>query len=360
MKAQTAEVFPRIRSSSWDRPHCRWSSIGHPSHVEDAIGFLTPSQGWDILPHCSTLHNPYAFRLEDCTILAVVSRPPLKPTHTVLTRTQVVSLLKWYDQPHPTRPDRTIPGYDKAHALRTARMCVTVAAALGHPLSRLRQFEAACLLHDMGRAGLDPVLFGRIWSWAKEQKIPTRPREWRTRYPQTPYGRESQGFITQYGAALEARGLTLTPAVKDHIEMRLGFARRLNKYLRPVKTAIDAVDIAWAPWMERIMLYYYYPEKLERAAAWTHQLAEILVACEQLEAYSNHRRGKDYYARAEESFAAAFAYLRQLTSKRIVSQPVLDLICRLTREGRFTTILRQARGGALSVADQKFLHTVSC
>ncbi|WP_342349438.1 hypothetical protein [uncultured Nitrospira sp.] len=330
-----------------------------PSHLENPIGFLTPPQGWDILPHCQALHNPYAFRLEDYIILAVVSRFTLKPTHTVLTRTQVVSLLKWYDRPHPTRPDRMIPGYDKAHALRTSRMCVAVATALGHPLARLRQFEAACLLHDMGRAGLDPLLFGQIWSWAREQKIPTRPREWRTRYPLTPYGRESQAFIAQYGAALQARGLKLTPVVKDHIDMRLGFARRLKQYLRPVKTAIATVGIPWSPWMERIMLYYYYPEKLERAAAWTHQLAEILVACEQLEAYSNHRRGKDYYARAEESFAAAFTYLRQLTSRRIVSRQVLDLICRLTREGRFTTILRQARGGILSTADQQFLQTVS-
>lgn len=321
---------------------------------------MTPPKAWDILPHGPTRRNPYAFHHEDCTILAVVSRPTLKPTYTVLTRTQVVSLLKWYDQPHPTRPDRTIPGYDKAHAQRTARLCVAVAAALGHPLSRLRQFEAACLLHDMGRAGLDPVLFGRIWSWAKKQKIPTRPREWRARYPRTPYGRESQAFIAQYEVALQAQGLPLTPAVKDHIDMRLGFARRLHTYLRPVKTAIGALGIPWSPWMERIMLYYYYPEKLEHATAWTQQLAEILVACEQLEAYSNHRRGKDYYARAEESFAAAFAYLRQLTSQQIVSPQVLEMICRLAREGRFTTILRQARGGTLPAADQQFLLTVSC
>ena len=239
-------------------------------------------------------------------------------------------------------------------------MCVAVAAALAHPLSRLRQFEVACLLHDMGRVGLDPVLFGQIWSWAKEQGIPTRPREWRARYSRTPYGQESQAFIARYGDTLQARGLTLTPAVKDHIDMRLGFARRLKKYLRPVKSAIAALDIAWSPWMERIMLYYYYPEKLESAASWTHQLAEILVACEQLEAYSNHQRGKDYYARSEESFAVAFTYLRQLTSRKIVSQQVLDVLCRLTREGRFTTILRQARGGTLSAADQQFLRTVSC
>ena len=99
--------------------------------------------------------------------------------------------------------------------------------------------------------------------------------------------------------------------------------------------------------------------KLETAPAWTHQLGEILVACEQLEAYSNHRRGQDYYTRSQESFQAAFSYLRQLTKKKIVSQEVFHTICRLTREGRFTTILRQARGGKLSTAEQRYLASVA-
>lgn len=282
----------------------------------------------------------------------------LKLTHSVLSRSQIAAILKWYDQPHPLHPNRIIRGYDKSHALRTARMCVAVAAALGHPLPRLRQYEAACLLHDMGRAGLDPVLFGRIWSWAKEQGIPTRPREWRARHPQTVYGKETQAFIVQYRDALETSGVPFTPQVKDHIEMRLGFARRLRKHLQPVKSAISALGIPWASWMGTIMLYYYYPEKLERAAPWVHQLAEILVACEQLEAYSNHRRGKDYYARTEESFQAAFTFLRGLTEQKIISQHVFDMICRLTREGEFTATLRQARGGRLSPAEDYFLHTL--
>lgn len=300
--------------------------------------------------------RPFVARIS--TILAVSPQPILTPTYTVLTRPQVASLLELYDRPHPTHPHRTIRGYDKAHALRTARMCVATAAALGHALPRLRQFEAACLLHDMGRAGLDPVVFGKIWSWAREQGIPTRPGEWRARHPQTAYGRETQAFIRQYGDALQEQGLSLTPQVKDHIEMRLGFARRLKQSLRPMISRIQALDVPWSPWMEKIMLYYYYPEKLEGAALWMHQLAEILVACEQLEAYSNHRRGKDYYARSEESFNAAFTYLRQLTTRRIVSQEVFDGIGRLTRQGCFTTILRQARGGKLSPAEEQFLQTL--
>jgi hypothetical protein len=289
----------------------------------------------------------------------IISEPVLKPSHTFLTPLQVSSLLKLYDVPHPNNPQKMLPGYDKAHAHRTARMCVPVAVELGHPLPRLKQFEAACLLHDMGRAGLDQKLFGKIWSWAKQEGIPTRPREWRTKHPQTPYGQEAQTFMKQYKSELHKQGLKLTPSVKDHIAMRLGFARRLKKCLQPVKTTLSILEIQWAPWMERIMLYYYYPEKLDTAPGWTHQLGEILVACEQLEAYSNHRRGQDYYARSEESFQAAFSYLRQLTKQKIVSQEVFRTICRLTREGRFTTILRQARGGKLSAAEQRFLTSVA-
>ena len=283
----------------------------------------------------------------------------MKPSHTFLARRQVSALLTLYDVPHPTNPRKNIPGYDKAHAHRTARMCVPVAEALGHPPSRLEQFEAACLLHDIGRAGLDSKIFGTIWSWAKEQGIPTRPREWRAAHPHTPYGKEAQAFITCYKKELQKQGLQFTPSVKDHIEMRLGFARRLKKCLRPVKSTVKNLGIDWAPWMERIMLYYYYPEKLETAPAWMHQLGEILVACEQLEAYSNHRRGQDYYARSEESFQAAFAYLRQLTKQQIVSRKVFTTICQLTREGHFTTILRQARGGKLSTTEQAYLASVA-
>jgi hypothetical protein len=126
-----------------------------------------------------------------------------------------------------------------------------------------------------------------------------------------------------------------------------------------MKAQIKTLNIEWAPWMERIMLYYYYPEKLQTAAKWVHQLGEILVACEQLEAYSNHQRGQDYYARSEESFQAAFTYLRELARQQIVSQDVLETICRLTREGRFTTTLRQARGGTLSTAEQQYLASVA-
>ena len=71
--------------------------------------------------------------------------------------------------------------------------------------------------------------------------------------------------------------------------MRLGYSRRLARRLRTVRPAIRKMGVTWAPWMQQVMLYYYYPEKLASAKSWVKQLAEILVACEQFEAYSNQR-----------------------------------------------------------------------
>ena len=284
--------------------------------------------------------------------------PVVKPIYSVLTRVQVASLLRFYDLPHPNRPGHLLTGYDKPHALRTSKMCVAVARQLGHPNQRLQQFETACLLHDIGRVGLRPTLFGKIWTWAKKEDIPTRPREWRARYPDTPYGKESQAFIRLHKADLLEQGLMLSPEVKDHIDMRLGFAKRLRRQLPLLQFRIQGLGLSWVPWMGQIMLYYYYPEKLKKARPWVHQLAEILVGCEQLEAYSNQRRGKDYYGRQGESFPAAFSYLRSLTQEGILSLQVFQSIVHLAKDGHFTTILRQSRGGDLTAADKRFLRSL--
>ena len=107
------------------------------------------------------------------------------------------------------------------------------------------------------------------------------------------------------------------------------------------------------------MLYYYYPEKLESAPSWVRQLGEILVACEQLEAYSNNRRGRDYYARSQESFVEAFNYLSGLQSQKIISQRVLTAIKRLTAEGTFDKILSTARGQSLSIKERRYLRNLA-
>src|SRR5689334_7752731 len=241
-----------------------------------------------------------------CTMLTTQHAPLLVP------RTLVSKLMRLYDVSHPFRPGRLIRGYDRAHAVRTARMCAAVASALGHDQARVIRYQIACLLHDLGRAGLDRTLFGKIWSWAKQHGIPTRPREWRAVHPDTAYGRETEAFLRLHAAGLQTVGVPIDPWTREQIDMRLGYARRLKRRLGLAKPALRRLGIRWSSWMGAVMLYYYYPEKLEGASPWVHELAEILVACEQFEAYSNRRRGADYYTSRRETLEEAFTYLRKL------------------------------------------------
>ena len=266
------------------------------------------------------------------------------------------ALIKLYDYPHPRRPGRTIRGYDRPHAVRTAKMCVTVADRLGHPRDRIRRYHVACLLHDLGRAGLDRQLFGTIWSWAKQRGIPTRPREWRALHPRTTYGRETEAFVSLYRQDLIASGVPIDTWAVEQIEMRLGYARRLARRLRAVKPKLKTLGIEWQPWMQQVMLYYYYPERLAQAKTWVRQLAEILVACEQFEAYNNQRRGRDYYARNKESLPEAFAYLDKLGQEGIISSQVLRAVRALAAEGVFDSILEDARGEPLTPSDRRYLR----
>ena len=235
-------------------------------------------------------------------------------------------------------------------------MCAAVASVLGHGPERVRQYQIACLLHDLGRAGLDRPLFGKIWSWAKAHGIPTRPREWRAIHPETPYGRETEAFIARYRQALEADGIIMTAWAKQQIEMRLGYARRLGRRLRAVASSIKRMGVRWQAWMQAVMLYYYYPEKLAGVRPWVKELAEVLVACEQFEAYSNQRRGRDYYVRKKETIAEAFAYLEKLEHEGILSARVMKAMKQLAAGGRFDAIIAEARGERMTPAERRFLR----
>jgi len=281
-----------------------------------------------------------------------------QPAPLLISRSLVTQLMSLYDYPNPHRPGHLIRGYDRHHAVRTARMCAAVAIALGHNAERVRLYQTACLLHDLGRAGLDRVLFGRIWSWAKERGIPTRPREWRAIHPETKYGRETEAFLTRYRKALEADGIRMDAWAKEQVEMRLGYARRLARRLRAVRPRVRRMGVRWVPWMHQIMLYYYYPERLTAAQPWVKQLAEILVACEQFEAYSNQRRGRDYYVRQKEPLTEAFAYLEKLQHEGILSDPVMKMLRRLAAQGTFDAILEEARGQALTSSERQFLRSM--
>ncbi|MFH1262208.1 MAG: hypothetical protein V1495_02020 [Pseudomonadota bacterium] len=265
-------------------------------------------------------------------------------------------LLKLYDYPDPRRPGKMIRGYDRFHALRTARLCADVALRLGHDADRVTHFQIACLLHDLGRAGLDRKLFGEIWSWAREREIPTRPREWRAVHPHTPYGHETEAFIVRYGAELAAAGIVMDEWACEQVEMRLGYAGRLGRCLRSIRPQLTRMGIRWKPWMEIVMLYYYYPEKLSNVKPWVRQLGEILVACEQFEAYNNRQRGSDYYTRQKETLSEAFAYLAELTQEGILSETVVSTLREMAAEGRFDGILAEARGRVLTANEVRMLR----
>lgn len=261
-----------------------------------------------------------------------------------------------YDHPDPRKPGRLIRGYDCKHALRTACLCAAVARRLGHPDERLQQFQIACLLHDVGRAGLDAALFGKIWSWARRNGIPTRPREWRALHPATPYGLETEAFCARHAKDLAKLGVPLDERTFEQVEMRLGYARRLSQQLRVIKSRLAMLGVKWAPWMQRVMLYYYYPEKLKKSAGWVRELAEILVACEQFEAYNNRRRGRDYYTRNREMIGEAFGYLEKLRADGMVRETVVNAVRDLAAEGAFDKILAEARSAPLSERDLRYLR----
>ena len=277
----------------------------------------------------------------------------------LLSESTVESLLKCYDYPHPEKRDEIIEGYDKNHVLRTAKMCTALAIHLGHDEKLVRKYQIACLLHDLGRAGLDQKLFGKIWSWAKTHEIPTRPLEWRNKYPDTQYGYETEAFWDMYSSKLSKIGIKNPNWAKEQVEMRLGYARRLSRLIKKIKPELKAQNIEWTDWMEKVILYYYYPEKMDNAPSWVREFGEILVACEQLEAYSNKTRGKDYYNRGNESFLEAFNYLDDLKNEDRISDKVLSALHSLIAKGFFDDILKEARDGYISEKELEFLRKIN-
>jgi hypothetical protein len=116
------------------------------------------------------------------------------------------------------------------------------------------------------------------------------------------------------------------------------------------------MGVRWEPWMQLVMLYYYYPEKLAGAKPWVKQLAEILVACEQFEAYSNRRRGRDYYVRKKETIIDAFVYLEKLEREGILGRDVIKAMKHLAAEGAFDEIIADARQHGLTSKERTLLR----
>ncbi len=164
-------------------------------------------------------------------------------------------LLALYDTPDPERPGRVLEGYDKEHAERTTRIVQMAAKEAGLDERWLPELEVTTLLHDLGRAGMDPELFGRIFAVAQEIGLPIRIRELRAKYPEVSEEAAPKFFLSFIEPALQRRGIEVTPKVYDHIKMRMDFKGRLRRQLRERGPELSSMGITVKPWMEKVMLY---------------------------------------------------------------------------------------------------------
>ena len=162
-----------------------------------------------------------------------------------------------------------------------------------------------------------------------------------------------------YSSKIQEMGIKNIEWAKEQIEMRLGYARRLNRLIENIKPSLKKQGIEWTDWMQKVILYYYYPEKMKDSPGWMREFGEILVGCEKLEANSNRIRGKDYYNRVDESFEDAFNYLNKLKDEDRISEKVLFAIQTLVSEGLFDGILKEARNGYISKKELKFLRSIN-
>ena len=271
------------------------------------------------------------------------------------------AILALYDVPDPHHPGRVIPGYDKAHAERTTEMVLRVARRLGVAGDALRKLEVAALLHDVGRAGMDAALFGRIFQAAQAAGLPVRVGELVRRYPHVSKEHATEAFLDLARPALEAAGIAVNDArVVEHVEMRMGFDRRVRRVLAQKEGHLRALGVEVEPWMEQVILYYYYPERMDGASDEVRLMGMVLVACENFEAYNNVRRARDYYGRDHPSLRDAFGTIRRFVREGLVTSQVYDALRDCTLAGDLDALVRESQGlppdAPLGDDDRRFLE----
>ena len=137
--------------------------------------------------------------------------------------------MRLYDYPHPFARGRIIRGYDRPHAVRTARMCVAVATALGHGAERVCQYQIACLLHDLGRAGLDRQLFRENLVLGQGARHSDKATGMEGHPPGDDLWAGNGGVSpVDIERSLKPTAFAMTPWAKEQVEMRLGYSRRLG------------------------------------------------------------------------------------------------------------------------------------
>jgi hypothetical protein len=269
-------------------------------------------------------------------------------------------LLALYDVPDPARPGRRLPGYDRDHAARTATIVMRVAERLGLAPDLLERLEVTALLHDLGRVGMDGVLFGRIIGAAQRAGLPVRIRDMLQRYPGLSKERAAAAFLELAKPVLAQEGLAVDERVRDHVGMRMASDLRLRRVLQEKQGELDALGVKLEPWMEQVILYYYYPERMAGAPETVRLMGMVLVAAENLEAYNNRSRARDYYTHGEPSLREAFRALGRFVSQGLVSPQVYAVTRVLVLEGGLDDVLAEARGlppgASLGDADLAFVE----
>ena len=129
--------------------------------------------------------------------------------------------------------------------------------------------------------------------------------------PDTRYGRKTEAFVARYRTAMDD-GHHARFVACEQVECGWGmpgdWPRACGRW------PLARTQVAWAPWMGRkVMLATITIQKNWKAhspgcANWRKCLSPVSNS----EAYSNQRRGRDYYVRRREDLSEAFAYLQTL------------------------------------------------
>lgn len=254
------------------------------------------------------------------------------------------ALLALYDIPDATRPGRTVPGYDRDHAVRATEILLQAVRSLGVPQEYLKGLEVAGLLHDLGRAGMDSALFGRVFTIAEANGLPVRLRALRERYPHVPEAEASAFFLSLVRPHLEAAGIPIDARVAEHVRMRMAFKARFREQLDASAGTLKALGVRFLPWMERVVLYYYYPQDMVGEPAHVRLMGMLQVASENFEAMNNAQRGRDYYGRGRERLQDVFATLSRFQAEGLVSAEVIACLKSLAAAGTLDEVVRESRG----------------
>ena len=106
---------------------------------------------------------------------------------------------------------------------------------------------------------------------------------------------------------------------------------------------LRALGVTVEPWMEQVILYYYYPERMEGAPDDVRLMGMLLVACENFEAYNNVQRARDYYGREHPSLRDAFATIRFFVREGLVTSQVYNALRDCTLDGELDALVRESQ-----------------